>query len=709
MNRFAIVFAVIIVFSFPGSSIADQPIVGAPVNYDLGMNPIGVCSSDLDGDGDIDIAVALYSVDLISIFMNNGSGSYASPVDVAVGDGPTMMYASDIDLDGDDDLLVVNETDGNVMVLQNDGSGNFYIYAIYPVGTNPRSGAVADFNGDGSPDLIVVNYISDDVSVLINDGAGAFAAAVTYTAGNGANAICQADFDLDGDLDIAFSNYMISNIGVMMNNGDGTLDPVVYYSAGGGPMGICAADFDHDGYADLAVTNFSGETIAIVINDGDGTFAASVSYTVGGSPWWIETADFDGDGHSDLVTANSATDDVSVLFGVGDGTFATAVDFQAADQPRSVTISDLNGDRMKDFAVVCRTSRDLSVFFNQTPPAIYSARDIPGDQGGKVYLSWTGARADINMTGDITHYSIWRAIDPLAAISAIERGAESTDQVPELSAGDSRELIRIALSSSAKYYWELIETVDAYYMEGYGRPVATFFDSTAACDEYHYFQVIAHTAVPDVFWASLPDSGYSVDNIAPSFPLDLQGTESFDPEGLVITWKYERETDFDHFSVFRGLNASFETGEENLVAFLPDTVYFDGEWRNGAGYFYKLRVVDTHGNESLSCLLSPDDVTGTEPGETPSASFLGQNYPNPFNPLTTIVYGISEPRDVLLKIYDCAGRLVRLLVDERKAGGIHEVIWDGRGNDGFAVASGVYYYRLDAGEYIETKKMVLLK
>ena len=88
---------------------------------------------------------------------------------------------------------------------------------------------------------------------------------------------------------------------------------------------------------------------------------------------------------------------------------------------------------------------------------------------------------------------------------------------------------------------------------------------------------------------------------------------------------------------------------------------------------------------------------------------LAQNYPNPFNPSTTIAFSIARDTDVELTIYDVRGALVRTLLDRHSQRGIHRVQWDGRNESGEAVASGVYFYRLNAGSFTSTKKMVMLK
>jgi hypothetical protein len=99
--------------------------------------------------------------------------------------------------------------------------------------------------------------------------------------------------------------------------------------------------------------------------------------------------------------------------------------------------------------------------------------------------------------------------------------------------------------------------------------------------------------------------------------------------------------------------------------------------------------------------------TGDGPRYTNS---LAQNYPNPFNPTTVITFTVKERTRVRLRIYDVTGALVKKLVDDVRAPGItHEVRWDGRNEAGQSVASGVYFYRLVAKDFTQTKKMVVLK
>jgi hypothetical protein len=104
-----------------------------------------------------------------------------------------------------------------------------------------------------------------------------------------------------------------------------------------------------------------------------------------------------------------------------------------------------------------------------------------------------------------------------------------------------------------------------------------------------------------------------------------------------------------------------------------------------------------------------NEIGYTGHDEMPAAYSLSQNFPNPFNPVTTIRYSMKGRGIASLKIYNVAGQLVRTLVNEIKDPGVYKVDWDGRNNRGSTVASGVYFYKMEAKEFRSTKKMVLLR
>jgi hypothetical protein len=124
-------------------------------------------------------------------------------------------------------------------------------------------------------------------------------------------------------------------------------------------------------------------------------------------------------------------------------------------------------------------------------------------------------------------------------------------------------------------------------------------------------------------------------------------------------------------------------------------------------------------NISKSKVKYDQCVTGVEESNSPNsvADFsLGQNYPNPFNPATTIPFSVNRPQSTVggpvhttLTVYNILGQRVRTLLDAAKEPGKYEIAWDGRDQLGRGVASGVYFYRIQAGKFCQVKKMVVLK
>ncbi|MCK4857305.1 MAG: T9SS type A sorting domain-containing protein, partial [candidate division Zixibacteria bacterium] len=86
-----------------------------------------------------------------------------------------------------------------------------------------------------------------------------------------------------------------------------------------------------------------------------------------------------------------------------------------------------------------------------------------------------------------------------------------------------------------------------------------------------------------------------------------------------------------------------------------------------------------------------------------------QNYPNPFNPTTVIEYYLRHGAPVELAVYNLLGERVKTIISEAQPAGWHTATWDGNDNLGSPVASGVYLYQLKAGDYIESRKMLLLR
>jgi len=319
-------------------------------------------------------------------------------------------------------------------------------------------------------------------------------------------------------------------------------------------------------------------------------------------------------------------------------------------------------------------------------PVVSEITDVPNDQGRQVSIAWQRSGNDfLGSEVPITEYGIYRRIDDL---DRIEKTAAPA----------------MADAAGQRAYppgeWHFVTTVPARCEEGYATVVPTLVDSTVNDGmAYTVFFVSAFTETPGVFFDSPPDSGYSVDNLAPSVPSDFMVVyQAYG--GNELSWQESADGDFDYFRVYRGNSEDFEPSEDNLVHETIGTAWTDTS--GSLAHHYKISAVDFSGNEGEAG--PPEIVSGTLDGEIPLRLALGQNRPNPFNPVTAIRYELPAAVHVKLRVFDIGGRLMETLVDEWKDVGRYTVVFNAGD-----LPSGVYVYRLEAGRKVVAKKLVLMK
>lgn len=356
------------------------------------------------------------------------------------------------------------------------------------------------------------------------------------------------------------------------------------------------------------------------------------------------------------------------------------------------------------------------------PALISSVSDIPADQGGRVRLSFARSAYDFidEAATPITGYQVWRRVDDpaLRAMLASEKAAVATDtgDLPlrrlggrsflvagseDKSIGDP--LAPVLTGTFPSGTWEAVGTILPTQQDEYLCPVPTLADS-ATTIPWTVICVTAHTAVPSVWYASPPDSGWSVDNIAPQVPTAF--TVAYGPGANTLAWDACPDRDFAYFRLYRGSSAGFEPAPENLTQLTTATAWTDAD-TGGLIWHYKITAVDDAENESGPA--SPQGAVGVAEPSLPRVAALHPVAPNPFNPATTIAFDLAQGERVRLEIFDAAGRRVCVLLDELRAAGAHRVRWDGLDANGQSVASGVYFCRLDAGTFRGTRRMTLVR
>ncbi len=349
---------------------------GAKVDYATGVAPKSVCQGDFNNDGKVDLAIANWNSDTVSVLLRNATNTgFDAKVDYATDSGPYSASVGDFNNDGKLDLALVNIIGSTVSVLlRNAANTGFDAKVDYTTGSTPYSVGVGDFNNDGKLDLATANYNGNSVSVLLRNAANTgFDAKADYVTGSGfgSESVSAGDFNNDGKLDLVVANYNTDTISVFPRNVANTgFDTKVDYATGFGPESVSVGDFNNDGKLDLAVANYNGNTVSVLLrNDANTGFNAKVDYATGFGPESVSVGDFNNDGKLDLAVANYDSNTVSVLLRNDANTgFNAKVDYATGFGPGSVSVGDFNSDGRVDLALADYISNTVSVLLNNSNP-----------------------------------------------------------------------------------------------------------------------------------------------------------------------------------------------------------------------------------------------------------------------------------------------------------------------------------------------------
>lgn len=180
----------------------------------------------------------------------------------------------------------------------------------------------------------------------------------------------------------------------------------------------------------------------------------------------------------------------------------------------------------------------------------------------------------------------------------------------------------------------------------------------------------------------------------------LNVTAQSQPPNIIITWDAPVRG-IESYNIY----SSGELIEENVM----ESPYIDLNVPTGT-YIYNVTAVYDGGWESDPS-IETEYVYHTTGDNIlkPTVTELVGNYPNPFNPVTTIGYSIKNAGNVTLEVYNLKGQLVKTLVNKHLEAAFHDVVWNGKDNNNKIISSGIYFYKMKAGKYVNTKKMILMK
>ncbi|MBZ0269496.1 T9SS type A sorting domain-containing protein, partial [bacterium] len=324
---------------------------------------------------------------------------------------------------------------------------------------------------------------------------------------------------------------------------------------------------------------------------------------------------------------------------------------------------------------------------------VTAVTDIPDDQGLQVRVEWARSGHDfLEDPTQIVEYAVYRRVDP--ALRTPSRGI-SQPGIRNASVAGQQHAQRMMAAG-----WDFLMTVPVRVEDDYAVVVPTLADSSIAGGQHFTtFMVSALTATPGVFFDSPPDSGYSVDNLAPSVPINLNLA------GGVLSWDAASDPDFDYHTVYGSAAQTLDETATQL-GYTVDVV-FDVSTTPFA--YYHVTTSDAAGNESPPATLG-NAVTGAlGTFAVPTRFGMATPRPNPFRGATTIRFEVPRDEYVRIGVYDTMGRHVRTVGNGHRAAGRHEVLWDGADDGGSRVGSGVYFVRIEAGAFRAARRVVVLR
>ena len=308
------------------------------VDFPTGGNDLrAVTVGDINGDGSPDVAVGHRFSNIISILLNTTptgatTPTFAPKVDLNTGNDPISVSIDDFNGDGKRDVAVANFTSNTTSIFLNTTPTGATTPTLapkvdFPAGDFPRSVSIGDFNLDGKPDVAVVNF-SNTTSILINTtptGATTptFAPKVGFPTGGWPFSVSIGDFNGDGQLDLAVANSDSNTTSVLINTTatgatTPTFAPKVDFPTGDRPLWVSIGDFNGDGKADLATANQTSDTTSILINTTatgatTPTFAPKVDLNTGDGPSEVSIGDINGDRKPDVAVGNGYSNTTSIL------------------------------------------------------------------------------------------------------------------------------------------------------------------------------------------------------------------------------------------------------------------------------------------------------------------------------------------------------------------------------------------------------------
>ena len=325
-------------------------------------NPQGVAVGDLDGDGELDIAVTSIADDTIQTFLGDGFGNFALADTGMAGTSPAEVVLGAI-ADATVDAVVEQSSGGQVRRLQGNGDGSF---GNAQTG-GQTSGAIAlvDVDGDDILDLLGADA---GLTVALGSAVGeSFGAVVEYPTGLSTTSaeIAIGDFDGNGLADAVVGGGSFELV-LLLGNGAGSFNAQAVRNVAGVVFDVAVGDFDGDAQDDVVAITAGGGTDAVRVffGNGDGTLAAKPEIlATQTSPMRVAAGDMDADGDDDIFVTHIGGA-LGITTSNGDGSFAGEQVLNCDNNPRGLEVGYINDDCVLDIVSVSSTSEVVCLWLS---------------------------------------------------------------------------------------------------------------------------------------------------------------------------------------------------------------------------------------------------------------------------------------------------------------------------------------------------------
>ncbi|MCC6409039.1 MAG: VCBS repeat-containing protein, partial [Planctomycetes bacterium] len=373
--------ALLAAYAAPAAAQCDA-YVFQPTLQTTGADPRGVAFGRIDGDAFVDMVVPEYASGDVKVLFGTATGGFTAPIAVAGGVRPRAAELGDLDGDGDLDLAVCNEgvlTGGGwqsfgFTVLWNvGGSFTSSTFVALPAGEIlPSDLALGDFDGDSDLDVALTlkgtGMNHSKLAAFANLGAQSFGPASLAASGYDPVALALGDVNGDGVLDAVTVNNYAGTVTILNGSGSGTFALVWGHSVGTYPGDLTLGDFDGDGDLDCSVSYRYGVN---VLDNVAGVFNWTAVLSAGLYPYAVASGDFDGDGDLDLVSVDGPTDTLYLFDGNGAGVFTPRTSIVVGDNPSWIVPYDVDADGALDLGVVAYLDDGVVILDNDCPLSTY--------------------------------------------------------------------------------------------------------------------------------------------------------------------------------------------------------------------------------------------------------------------------------------------------------------------------------------------------